>query len=139
MGSLVNVSIPQYWVRALHVALLDQMNRLSAEYRERAQTGEHLTCLERDVDEVANPGADAANQRIRAILFVVLSLAMMTKLNLPMTLTMLPLMPLLAAIQRRFSGLLKIRADETRNEVGEATSSFSYRQSSRPMDGSRGG
>jgi hypothetical protein len=35
--------------------------------------------------------------------------------NLPMTLTVLPLMPLFAIIERRFSGLLKVRANETRN------------------------
>ena len=122
MGSLVNFSISQYCVRNLRVALLDQMNRLSADYHERTQTGEKLTCLEHDVDEIANLGADAANQSIRAILFFALNLAMMAKLNLPMTLTMLPLMPLFAVIQRQFSGLLKIRADETRNEVGAATS-----------------
>ena len=122
MGSLVNFSISQYCVRDLRVALLDQMNRLSADYHERTETGEKLTCLEHDVDEIANLGADAANQSIRAILFFALNLAMMAKLNLQMTLTVLPLMPLFAVIQRRFSGLLKIRADETRNEVGAATS-----------------
>ena len=47
---------------------------------------------------------------------------MMARLNLPMTLTVLPLMPLFVIIQRRFSVLLKARADEARNEVGSATS-----------------
>lgn len=98
MGSLINFSISQYWILKLHVALRDQINRLSAEYRERTQTGEQLTFLERDVDEIANPGAAATNPRIRAILFVVLNLAMMAKLNLPMTLTILPMIPLLAVI-----------------------------------------
>jgi hypothetical protein len=41
------------------VALLEQMNRHSAGYHERTQTGEKLMCLKHDVDEIANLGADA--------------------------------------------------------------------------------
>jgi ABC-type multidrug transport system fused ATPase/permease subunit len=123
-GSLVNFSIFQYCVRDLRVALLGQMNRLSSDYHDQTPTGEKLTRIERDVDQIANLGADAANQSIRAVLFFALNLAMMTKLNLPMTLTVLPLLPLFAVIQRRFGRLLKARADEARNEVGMATSAL---------------
>lgn len=122
VGSLVNFSIAQRCVRDLRIALLDQMNRLSTDYHERTPTGEKLTRIEHDVDEIANLGADTANQSIRAILFFALNLAMMARLNLPMTLTVLPLLPLFAIIQRRFSVLLKARADEARIEVGAATS-----------------
>jgi ABC-type bacteriocin/lantibiotic exporter with double-glycine peptidase domain len=66
--------------------------------------------------------SDTANQSIRAILFFALNLAMMARLNLFMTLTVLPLMPLFAIVQRRFSVRLKTRADEARSEVGAATS-----------------
>ncbi|HEY2470923.1 MAG TPA: ABC transporter ATP-binding protein [Terracidiphilus sp.] len=122
MGSLVNFSIAQYCVRDLRVALLDRMNRLSADYHEQTATGEKLTRIEHDVDEVANLGADTANQSIRAVLFFLLNLAMMAKLNLAMTLTVLPLMPLFAIIQRKFSLRLKARADEARSGLGAATS-----------------
>jgi ABC-type bacteriocin/lantibiotic exporter with double-glycine peptidase domain len=96
--------------------------QVSVDYHERTPTGEKLICLEHDVDEIANLGADTANQSVRAILFFVLNLAMMAKLSLPMTLTVLPLMPLFAVIRRRFSGLLRLRANETRHEMGSATS-----------------
>jgi ABC-type multidrug transport system fused ATPase/permease subunit len=122
LGSLVNFSIAQRCVRDLRVALLDQMNRLSADYHEQTPTGEKLTRMEHDVDEIANLGADTANQTVRAILFFVLNLAMMARMNLPMTLIVLPLLPLFAIVQRRFSALLKLRADEARAEVGAATS-----------------
>jgi ABC-type bacteriocin/lantibiotic exporter with double-glycine peptidase domain len=121
-GSMVNFSIAQRCVRDLRVALLDQMNRLSPNYHEQTPTGEKLTRIEHDVDEIANLGADTANQSIRAILFFVLNLAMMARLNLLMTLTVLPLMPLFAIVQRRFSVLLKTRAEEARSRVGLATS-----------------
>lgn len=122
IGSLVNFSISQQCVRDLRVALLDQMNRLSADYHEQTPTGEKLTRMEHDVDEIANLGADTANQSIRAVLFFVLNLAMMAKLSVPMTLTVLPLLPLFAVVQRRFSVRLKARADKARTEVGSATS-----------------
>ena len=121
-GSLVNFSIAQRCIRDLRIALLDQMNRLSADYHEQTPTGEKLTRIEHDVDEIANLGADTANQSIRAILFFALNLAMMARLNLLMALTVLPFMPLFAIVQRRFSVLLKARADEARIEVGAAAS-----------------
>jgi ABC-type bacteriocin/lantibiotic exporter with double-glycine peptidase domain len=121
-GSMVNFSIAQQCVRDLRVALLDRMNQLSPDYHEQTPTGEKLTRIEHDVDEIANLGADTANQSIRAILFFALNLAMMARLNLFMTLTVLPLMPLFAIVQRRFSVRLKTRADEARSEVGAATS-----------------
>jgi ABC-type bacteriocin/lantibiotic exporter with double-glycine peptidase domain len=121
-GSLINLSIAQKCVRDLRVALLDQMNRLSADYHEQTPTGEKLTRIEHDVDEIANLGADTANQSARAILFFALNLAMMARLNLAMTLTVLPLMPLFAIVQRHFSVRLKTRADEARSKVGTASS-----------------
>jgi ABC-type bacteriocin/lantibiotic exporter with double-glycine peptidase domain len=121
-GSLVNFSIAQRCVRDLRVALLDQMNRLSADYHEQTPTGEKLTRIEHDVDEIANLGADTANQSVRATLFFALNLAMMARLNLLMTFAVLPLMPLFAIVQRHFSVLLKTRADEARSEVGAASS-----------------
>jgi SagB-type dehydrogenase family enzyme len=118
-GSLVNFSIAQRCVRDLRVELLDQINRLSADYHEQTPTGEKLTRIEHDVDEIANLGADTANQSVRAILFFALNLAMMAKLNLLMTLTVLPLMPLFAMVQRRFSVLLKTRAEDTFGSTSE--------------------
>jgi ABC-type multidrug transport system fused ATPase/permease subunit len=122
VGSLVNVSIVQRSVRDLRIALLSKMIRLSADYHERTPTGEKFTRIEHDVDEIANLGADAANQALRAVLFFALNLAMMARLNLPMTLAVLPLLPLFAIIERKFSVLLKVRAEDARIEVGAASS-----------------
>ena len=132
-GSLVNFSVSQRCVRDLRVALLDQMNRLSADYHEQTPTGEKLTRIEHDVDEIANLGADTVNQSIRAVLFFGLNLAMMAKLSLPMTLTVLPLLPLFAVIQRRFTVLLRTRADAARSEVGSAASVLNEHLSAVPQ------
>jgi ABC-type bacteriocin/lantibiotic exporter with double-glycine peptidase domain len=132
-GSLVNFSIVQRCVRDLHITLLNQMIRLSADYHEQTPTGEKLTRIEHDVDEIANLGADTANQTVRAVLFFTLNLAMMARLNWPMTLIVLPLMPVFAIIQRRFSVLLRTGAEDARIEMGAASSILTEHLSAVPQ------
>jgi ABC-type multidrug transport system fused ATPase/permease subunit len=109
------------------------MYRLSADYHEQTPTGEKLTRFEHDIDEIANLGADTANQSIRAALFFVLSLAMMMKLSVPMTLAVLPLLPLFAMVQRRFRRFLKVKADAARDEIGSANSLLNEQMAAVPQ------
>jgi len=132
-GSLINFSISQRCIRELRIALLDQMNRLSEDYHQQTPTGEKLARMEHDVDEIANLGADTANQSIRAILFFVLYLGMMAKLNFSMTLTLLPLFPLFAFVQRHYRAQLKERADDARSEIGSAASILNEHLSAVPQ------
>jgi ABC-type bacteriocin/lantibiotic exporter with double-glycine peptidase domain len=122
LGSLTNHFISQQCVRDLRTALMNKMNRLSADYHEQTPMGEKLTRIEHDVDEIANLGADTANQSVRALVFFTFNLVMMAKLSFQMTLTILPLFPLFAIVQYRFSHKLKARADAVRVEVGSANS-----------------
>ena len=132
-GSLINFSISQRCVRELRIVLLEKMNSLSEDYHQQTPTGEKLARMEHDVDEIANLGADTTNQSIRAILFFVLYLAMMVKLNLSMTLTLLPLFPLFAFVQRRYRAQLKERADEARAKIGSAASILNEHLSAVPQ------
>lgn len=122
IGSLINFSIAQNFLRDLRIALVGQMNRLSTDYHEQTAVGEKMTRIEYDVEEIARLGADTGYQCMRAALFFALSLVMMVRLNLPMTLALLPLLPLFAMIQKQFGGLLKIRSNQVRVEVGAAAS-----------------
>ena len=121
-AALANFSIAQRCVRGLRVSLLDQMNRLSADYHEQTPTGEKLTRIEHDVDEIASLGSDTVSQSVRAILFFALNLAMMVKLNLSMTLTLVPMMPFVLIVHRHFSVRLRARAEEARSRIGAASS-----------------
>lgn len=121
LGSLANFSVTQLCTFDLRLALLDQMNRLSADYHEQTPTGEKLTRLEYDVDQIAGLGADTVNQSVRAVLFFVLNLVMMAKLNVPMMLMVMPLLPLFVLVQRRYRPLIQERADKARAEVGSAS------------------
>lgn len=132
-GALVNFSITQQCVRNLRIALLDQMNRLSEDYHRETPSGEKLARMEHDVDEISNLGADTANQTVRALLFFVLNLAMMASLSPTMTLTVLPLLPLFAIVQRSYRRKLKERADEARKEIGTAASLLNEHLSAVPQ------
>jgi ABC-type multidrug transport system fused ATPase/permease subunit len=132
-GSLINFSISQQCIRDLRIALLQQMNRLSEDYHQNTPTGEKLARMEHDVAEIANLGADTANQSIRAILFFILNLAMMVKLNFAMTLTILPLLLLFVFVQRRYRSRLRLRADEARVEIGMAASLLNEHLSAVPQ------
>jgi ABC-type multidrug transport system fused ATPase/permease subunit len=133
IGTMVTFSISQQCVRDLRVAILEQMNRLSADYHEQTPTGEKLIHIERDVDEIANLGADATNQCVRAALFFLLNLAMMARLNIFMTLTVLPLLPVFVIIQRRFTGLLRLRSAAVRFEIGSSSSFIAEHLASVPQ------
>jgi ABC-type multidrug transport system fused ATPase/permease subunit len=133
VGALINFSVSQGFVRDLRAALLDQMNRLSPDYHEQTPTGEKITCVEYDVDEIAGLGADSVNQSIRAVLFFVLNLAMMAHLSRTLTLVIVPLLPLFAITQRVFRTLMQKRSDEARTEVGTASSVLNEHLSAVPQ------
>jgi ATP-binding cassette subfamily B protein len=132
-GLLVSFSVSRHCALDLRLVLLKQMNRLSADYHERTPTGEKLTHLGYDVDEIANLGADITIQSVRVALFFALNLAMMARLNLSMTCNVLPLVPLFAYIQWRFNIVLKRRAEIARHELGCATSATSEHLESVPQ------
>jgi ABC-type bacteriocin/lantibiotic exporter with double-glycine peptidase domain len=116
------LSITQQGIRDLRTALLNQMHRLSVDYHETTPTGDKLMRIERDVDEIATMGADTANQSIRAVLLFVLNLVMIARLSPIMTLALLPLFPMFIVIQRKFRGLLKVKAEAARKTSGAASS-----------------
>lgn len=120
VGGLINYSVAQAVTRDLREAILHQMHVLSVGYHECTPVGEKLTSIEHDVDEIASFGADTANQTIRALFFFALNLAMMAKLNLQMTVVVLPLIPVFLILQRRFRIHLRQTADQSREAVGNA-------------------
>jgi ABC-type multidrug transport system fused ATPase/permease subunit len=132
-GLMVNFGVSQQCVRELRVALIDQMNRLSEEYHRQTPAGEKLTCIEHDVDEIATLGVDIISQSIRAVLFFILNLMMMAKLNPAMTLCVLPLLPLFVFVQRGFQTRLGTRANDVRTKIGSATSLLSEHLSAIPQ------
>jgi ABC-type multidrug transport system fused ATPase/permease subunit len=121
-GGLVGFRVAQSLGQDVRQELLSRMSRLSADWHERVMLGEKLSRLNNDVEQVAQFGADAVNTIVRVSIFFVLNLVIMFRLNVPMTLAVLPLLPIFYLVRRRFRPLVHSRAQETQAGMGRATS-----------------
>lgn len=124
MGGLSSFRVAQLLGRDLRVEVLEHMTALSADWHERTFLGEKLSRIEQDVEEIAQFGADVLNTMLRSAIFFVVNLAIMAVLNWRMTLTVLPLLPLFSIVRARFRAVIQVRADETRAEIGRASSNL---------------
>lgn len=122
LGMQWNFMVEQDLGQQLRIAILEQLNRLSAEFHENTPAGESMTRLGLDVDTISQFSAEVATSAVRAAVFFVVNLAVMLSLNAPMTAAILPSLFLFAWVQRRFSSSMSERADLAQNETGRANS-----------------
>jgi ABC-type multidrug transport system fused ATPase/permease subunit len=120
-GGLVSFRVAQCFGQDLKQELLAHMTRLSADWHERVMLGEKLSRLDTDVDQIAQFGADAVNTIVRVVIFFGLNLVIMLKLNVAMTLSVLPLLPVFYLVRWKFRPLMQDRAREAQEGVGRAT------------------
>jgi ABC-type multidrug transport system fused ATPase/permease subunit len=97
------------------------MTRLSADWHERVMLGEKMSRLDIDVDQIAQFGEDAVNTIVRVVIVFGLNLVIMLKLNVGMTLSVLPLLPVFYLVRRRFRPLKQARADEAQAGIGRTS------------------
>jgi ABC-type bacteriocin/lantibiotic exporter with double-glycine peptidase domain len=83
--------------------------------------GEKLSRLETDVHQIAQFGADVVNTVVRGGIFFCLNLVIMLKLNVAMTLSVLPLLPTFYLVRWKFRPLMQARAKDEQAGVGRAT------------------
>jgi ABC-type multidrug transport system fused ATPase/permease subunit len=121
VGGLFSFRVAQCLGQDIKQELLEHMNRLSADWHERTLLGEKLSRLESDVEQIAQFGADAVNTIVRVAIFFVLNLVIMFSLNIPMTLSVLPLLPVFYFVRTRFRPLIQARAADTQSGTGKAT------------------
>jgi len=119
-GGLFGYRVAQNLGQDIRRELLAHMTRLSADWHDRTPLGEKLSRLDTDVEQIAQFGADAANTIVRVAVFSLLNLAIMFTLNVPMTLAVLPLLPIFYLVRRRFRPIIQTRASETQSETGRA-------------------
>jgi ABC-type bacteriocin/lantibiotic exporter with double-glycine peptidase domain len=119
-GSLCGFRISQSVGQDLRHELLQKMARLSADWHERTMLGDKLSRFDTDVEQIAQFGSDAVNMIVRSSVFFFLNLVIMLRLNVPMTLTLLPLLPLFFLVRWRFRSLIQDRARETQEGRGWA-------------------
>jgi ABC-type bacteriocin/lantibiotic exporter with double-glycine peptidase domain len=118
----INFEIEQGTAQQLRIAVLEQLNRLSADFHENTPAGDNMTRLGADVDQIAQLAAEIVPSSIRAVVVLVANLAVMLYLNATMTLTIVPTLILFSWFQSRFSVIMRQRADVAQNETGRASS-----------------
>jgi ABC-type bacteriocin/lantibiotic exporter with double-glycine peptidase domain len=121
LGGLVGFRVAQRFGQDLKQELLAHMTRLSADWHERVMLGEKLSRLDTDVDEIAQFGADAVNTIVRVVIFFGLNLVIMLKLNVAMTLSVLPLLPVFYLVRWKFKPLMQTRANEAQAGIGRTS------------------
>jgi len=119
-GGLLSFRVAQCLGQDIKRELLEHMNRLSADWHERTLLGEKLSRLDSDVEQIAQFGAEAVNTILRVTIFFVLNLVIMLTLNAPMTLAVLPLLPVFYFVRRKFRPLIQTRASDTQAGTGRA-------------------
>jgi ABC-type multidrug transport system fused ATPase/permease subunit len=120
IGVLLSFRVAQCLGQDIKRELLEHMSRLSADWHERTLLGEKLSRLDSDVEQIAQFGADAVNTIVRVTIFFALNLVIMLTLNAPMTLAVLPLLPVFYFVRRKFRPLIQTRASDTQAGTGRA-------------------
>jgi ATP-binding cassette, subfamily B, bacterial MsbA len=91
----------------LRLRLLRRLDTLSADYHEGTPVGESMYPLKEPIDEVSYFGSDLVPSILRTLVATALTLGTMLLLNAPMTLTILPLIPVFLLTKKHFRGRLE--------------------------------
>ena len=123
LSQLVNFKTVQKLVLRMRLSILEQMNRLSADYHEATPVGERLYRVEQDVDQVAEVGSRLVPFVLQTAFKAVFVMGVMLKLDYRLTCMVLPLMPLFFIFRKKFEKPLR-RASDTVQEKAAKENSF---------------
>ena len=115
-GSILSFRTVQKLVYSIRLKLLEQINRLSADFHESVPLGEKLYRIEQDVDQVAELGSSMVPSVLQTAFTAIFVLTTMFVLNLRLTCVLLPLMPLFVFLKRRYEIRLRRAADSAQEE-----------------------
>jgi ABC-type multidrug transport system fused ATPase/permease subunit len=118
----VNFDVEQETAQKLRIAILEQLNRLSADFHENTPAGDNMTRLGVDVDQISQLASEIVSSTVRAGVFLLSNLGVMLYLNASMTLAIAPTLLLFSWTQVRFSSSMRKRADIAQQETGRASS-----------------
>src|SRR2546430_4643875 len=94
LAGLVSFRTVQDLVFRIRLGILEQMNRLSADYHEMVPVGEKLYWMEQDVDQLAELGSSLVPYVLQVAFNTLFVLGTMFVLDSRLTCLILPLMPL---------------------------------------------
>jgi ABC-type bacteriocin/lantibiotic exporter with double-glycine peptidase domain len=117
-GGILSFRTVQKLVYSIRLKLLEQINRLSADFHETVPLGEKLYRIEQDVDQVAELGSTIIPSVLQTAFTSIFVLTTMFVLNFRLTCVLLPLMPLFVFLKKQYEIRLRRAADSAQEESG---------------------
>jgi ABC-type bacteriocin/lantibiotic exporter with double-glycine peptidase domain len=123
LAGLVSFRTVQELVFRIRLNILEQMNRLSADYHETTSVGEKLYRIEQDVDQVAELGSSLVPSVLQTAFNTIFVVGTMFVLDFRLMCVLLPLMPVFFVFRRYFENRLR-RASDLAQQQSSRESSF---------------
>ncbi len=121
LAQLVNFRTVQNLVFRMRLAILQQMNRLSADYHETTAVGERLYRVEQDVDQVAEVGSSLLPYVLQTAFNSIFVMGTMFALDFKLTSLVFPLMPLFFVFRKKFEKPLRYASDSAQEKAAKET------------------
>jgi ABC-type bacteriocin/lantibiotic exporter with double-glycine peptidase domain len=122
MAGLVSFRTVQALVFRIRLGILEQMNRLSADFHETVPTGEKLYRLEQDVDQVAELGSSLVPYALQTAFNAAFVIVTMFVLNFKLTCMVLPLVPIFFVLRKYFERRLREASDSAQGQSSKESS-----------------
>lgn len=122
MAGLVSFRTVQALVFRIRLGILEQINRLSADFHETTPIGEKLYRMEQDVDQVSELGSSLAPYALQTTFNAIFVVATMFVLNFKLTCMVLPLVPLFFVFRRYFDSRLRQASDSAQQQSSKESS-----------------
>ncbi len=122
LAGMVSFRTVQKLVLRIRLDILEQMNRLSADYHETTPIGEKLYRMEQDVDQVAELGSSLVPYVLQTTFNAVFVIGTMFFLDFRLTILLLPLMPLFFVFRRHFESRLRQASDSAQQQSSKESS-----------------
>lgn len=116
LGALIYSRTIQDLVFRIRLGILEQMNRLSANYHETTPVGQKLYRMEQDVDQVAELGSSLVPYALQATFNTIFVVGAMSVLDFRLTCMVLPFMPIFFVFRRYFEARLRAASDEAQQQ-----------------------
>src|SRR4026207_1394696 len=119
LGGILNFRAVQKMTYRSRLALLRQLQRLSAEFHDNTPPGDTLHRLQMDVDQVAALAGEVIPVLLRTTTIFTLVMTTMLVLNYRLTIVVLPLIPVFILVRRRFQDRLRHASDSVQERSGK--------------------
>ena len=122
LSGVVSFRTVQNLVFSIRLSILEQMNRLSADYHESTPIGEKLYRMEQDVDQVAELGSSLVPFALQTTFNAIFVVGTMFVLDFKLTCMVLPLVPLFFVFRRYFDKRLRGASDSAQRQSSRESS-----------------